>query len=249
MITQLRWWIDSGIRSDRVPQICRWYHSNGIKWRGTKEPLFEGERGEWKSWLKTQHSKKTKIMASSSTTSRQIEGGKVEAVTNFLFLGFKITVDSDYIHKIKRNLLLARTAMINLNSVLRSRDQFPDKGLYSQSYGFSSSHVWMWEKDHKEGWTLRNWCFQIVVLEKTLESLWTAKSSNQSTLKEINPEYSLEKLMQKQKLQYFGHLMRRPNSLEKTLMLGKIEGRRRSRQKRIRWLLTQWTWIWANSGR
>ena len=175
--------------------------------------------------------------------------GKSGSSDRFSFLGLQNHCGQWLRHEIKRNLLLGRKAMINLNSVLRSRDQFPDKGLYSQSYGFSSSHVWMWEKDHKEGWTLRNWCFQSVVLEKTLESPWTAKSSNQSTLNEINPEYSLEKLMQKQKLQYFGHLMRRPNSLEKTLMLGKIEGRRRSRQKRIRWLLTQWTWIWANSGR
>ena len=96
------------------------------------------------------------------------------------------------------------------------------KGQYSQSYGFSSSHVRMWELDHKKDGVPKNWCSWTVVLEKTL---WTARRSNQSILKEINPEYSLEGLMPKLKLWYFGHLMRRANSLEKTLMLGKIEGR------------------------
>ena len=90
----------------------------------------------------------------------------------------------------------------------------------------------MWELDHKEGQALKNWCFQTVVLEKILET----RRSNQSILKEISPEYSLEGLMLKLKLQYFGHLMRRANSLEKTLMLGKIEGKRRRGRQRMRWL-------------
>ena len=111
-----------------------------------------------------------------------------------------------------------------------------NKGQYSQSYGFSSGHVWIWELDHKEGWALKNWCFRTGVLEKTLESPWTARRSNQSILKEISPEYSLEGLMLKLKLQYFGHLMWRADSLEKTLMLGKIEGRRKSGQQRMRCL-------------
>ena len=106
----------------------------------------------------------------------------------------------------------------------------------SQSYGLSSSHVWMWELDFKESWVPKNQCFWTVVLEKTLESLWTARRPNQSILKEISPGYSLEGLMLKLKLQSFGHLMRRTDSLEKTLMLGKIEGRRRRRQQRMRWL-------------
>ena len=91
----------------------------------------------------------------------------------------------------------------------------------------------MWELDHKEGWALKNWCFLTMVLEETLE---TARRSNQSILKEISPEYSLEGLMLKLKLQYFGHLIRRAHSLEKTLMLGKIEGRRRRGWQRMRWL-------------
>ena len=95
----------------------------------------------------------------------------------------------------------------------------------------------MWELDHKEGWVLKNCCFWIVVLEKTLESpLNSARRSNQSILKEISPEYSLEGLMLKLKLQFFGHLMWRADSLEKILMLGKIEGKRRRRQQRMRWL-------------
>ena len=113
---------------------------------------------------------------------------------------------------------------------------FANKGPSSQSYGFSSSHVRILELDHKEGWVLKNWCFQTGVLEKTLERTWTARRSNQSILKEINPEYSLERLMLKLKLQYFGCLMRRTDSFEKTLMLGKIEDRRRRGRQRMRWL-------------
>ena len=103
-------------------------------------------------------------------------------------------------------------------------------------YSFSSSHVWMWELDYKESWVPKNWCFWTVVLEKTLESPLDCKRSNQSIQKEINPEYSLEGLMLKLKLQYFGHLMQRADSFEKTLMLGKIEGRRRRGRQRMRWL-------------
>ena len=117
----------------------------------------------------------------------------------------------------------------------KQRHHFADKGPYSQSYGFSSSPVRMWELDHKKGWVSKNWCFQIVVLEKTLESPLDCKKIRPANLKEINPEYSLEGLMLKLKLQYFGHLMRRTDSLEKVLMLGKIESKRRGWQ-RMRWL-------------
>ena len=116
------------------------------------------------------------------------------------------------------------------------RHYLADKGLYTESYGFSSSQVQMWDLDRKEGWELKNRCFQIVVLENTLKSSLTARTSNQSILKEINSEYSLEGLMLKLKLQYFGHLMWRANSLEKPLMLGKIEGNRRRGQEGMRWL-------------
>ena len=112
---------------------------------------------------------------------------------------------------------------------------FANKCPYSQSYGFSSSQVWIWELDHKEGWALKNWCFRTVVLEKTLESPLDNKEIK-PILKGINPEYSLEGLMLKLRLQYFGHLMWKANSLEKTLMLGKIEGRMRREWQRMRWL-------------
>ena len=110
------------------------------------------------------------------------------------------------------------------------------KGLYSQSYGFTSSHIWMWELDNIKGWEPKNWCFWTVVLEKTLRVPWTAKRSNQSILKEISPVYSLEGLMLKPKLWYFGRLMWGVDSLEKNLMSQKIEGRRRRGQQRMRWL-------------
>ena len=94
----------------------------------------------------------------------------METVTDFIFLGSQITADGDYSHEIKRYLLLRGKAMTNLDSILKSRHYFTNKGPSSQSYGFSSSHVWMWELDYKESWALNNWCFWTVVLEKTLES-------------------------------------------------------------------------------
>ena len=119
-----------------------------------------------------------------------------------------------------------------------------------QTYGFSISNVCMWEVDHEEDWTPKNWWFQIVMLEKTLESPLDCKENQPVILKEINPEYSLEGLMLKLKLQYFGPLMQRANSLEKTVMLGKIEGRRRRGWQGWDGRMaspTQWTWIWVNS--
>ena len=124
-----------------------------------------------------------------------------------------------------------RKAMTNLDSILKKqRRYFADKSLSSQSYGFSSSYVWMWDLDHKEGWAPKIDAFELV-LEKTLNIPWIARR-NQSILKEINLEYSLEGLILK--LQYFGHLMWRADSFEKTLMLGKIEGTRRRGWQRIR---------------
>ena len=118
--------------------------------------------------------------------------------------------------------------------IKKQRHYFAYKGPYSWSYGFSSSHVRMWELVNKKVWAPKNWCFRTVVLEKTQRVSWKARRSNQLILKEIDPEYSLEEQMLK--LQYFGYLMWRANSLEKTLMLGKIEGRRRRRWQRMRWL-------------
>ena len=116
---------------------------------------------------------------------------------------------------------------------------------------FSGSHVWMWELEHKESWVPKNWCFWTVVLEKTLESLLLCKGIEPVILKEISPEYSLEGLTLKLKLQYFGHVRGRPDSLEKTLMLEKIEGRKRREDRRgDGWMasLTRWTWVRASSG-
>ena len=109
-----------------------------------------------------------------------------------------------------------------------------DKDLSSQSYDFFSSHVWMWGLDHKESWAPKNWLFWTAVLGKTLTVPWIERRSNQSILKEISPEYWLEGLMLKLKVQYFGHLMQRAASLEKTLMLGRIEGKRRRGRQRMR---------------
>ena len=120
--------------------------------------------------------------------------------------------------------------------IKKQRYYFTDKGLSNQSCDFSSNYVQILELNHKESWGPKNWCFWTVVLEKTLENSLDRKEIQQSILREISPEYSLEGLMLKLKLQYFGHLMRRTDSLEKTLVLGKIEGRRRRRRQRMRCL-------------
>ena len=120
--------------------------------------------------------------------------------------------------------------------IKKQRHHFANKDPYSQSYGFSSSQVPMWELDHKEGWEPKNWCFQIVVVEKNLENLSDCKEIKPVNCKGNQPEYSLEGLMLKLKLQYFGHLMWTAGSLEMSLMLGKIEGRRRKGHQRMRWL-------------
>ena len=119
--------------------------------------------------------------------------------------------------------------------IKKQRHHFTDKGPSSQSYSFSSSHVWMWELDHKaEHWRID--AFELWCWRRLLRVPWIIRRSNQSILKEISPEYSLEGQMLKLKLQYSGHLMWRTDSLEKTLMLGKFEGRRRRGRQRMRWL-------------
>ena len=115
--------------------------------------------------------------------------------------------------------------------IQKQRHYFANKGPSSQSYGFSSGHVWMWELDYKESWVPKNWCFWTWCWRRLLRVPWTARRSNQSSLKETSPEHSLEGLMLKLKLQYSGYLMQRTDSLEKTLMLGKIESRRRGRER------------------
>ena len=137
--------------------------------------------------------------------------------------------------EIKRQLVLERKAMTNWQCIKKQRYHFANKGTYSHNYDYSSSHIQTWQVDDKEGWTLKNWCFWIVVLEKTLESPLDCKEIK-SILKVMNPGYTLEGLILNLKLPYFGLLMQRADSLEKTLMLGKIEGKRRKGRQRMRWL-------------
>ena len=153
-----------------------------------------------------------------------------------LFLGgSKITADGDCSHEIKRHLVLGKKVMTNLDSILKSRDiTLPTKVSPVKAMFFSSSHVWMWELDHKEGWHWRIDAFELWCWRRLLRVPWTARRWNQSILKEISPEYSLEGVMLK--LQYLDHLIQRADSLEKILMLGKIEDRRRRGRQRMRWL-------------
>ena len=180
---------------------------------------------------------KSKIMASGPITSWQTVGETVETVTDFILGGSKITADGDCSHEIKRCLLLGGKAMTNLDSILKSRDiTLPTKVHLVKAmvfpvvrYGCESWTVKKAERQRINAFEL--WCWR-----RLLRVPWTARRSNQSILKEISPEYSLERLMLKLKLQYFGHLMQRTNSFEKALMLGKIEGGRRRGQQRMRWL-------------
>ena len=134
--------------------------------------------------------------------------------------------------------------------IKKQRHYFANKGPSSQSYGFSSSHVWMWELDHKESLALKNWCFWTVVLEKILESPLDSKEIQPAHPKGDQSWYSLEGLMLKLKLQYFGHLMWRTDLLEKTLMPGKIEGRKEDDRGWDSWMASPiwWTWVWASLG-
>ena len=178
-----------------------------------------------------------KIMVSGSITSWQIDGETMKTVTDFVFLGSKITADGDCSHEIQRHLLLGRTAMTNLDNILKSRDiTFLTKVHLVKAMVFPYIHVQMWELNYKESWVLKNGCFWTMVLEKTLESPLDCKE-----IKPVNPKGNqswifTEGLMLTLKFQYFGYLMWRTDSLEKTLMLGKIEGRRRRGWQRMRWL-------------
>ena len=158
---------------------------------------------------------KRKIMASGPfMANRWGNNGTSERL--FIFGGSKITADGDCSHEIKRRLLLGRKAVTNLDSMLKSRHCVANKGPSSQGYGVSGSPVWMWKLDYKESWVLKNW-FELWCWRRLLRVPWTARRSNQSILKEISPDYSLEGLMLKLKLQYFGHLMWRTDSLGKDL--------------------------------
>ena len=134
--------------------------------------------------------------------------------------------------------------------IKKQRHCFANKGQSGQCYGFSSGHVWMWELDYKESWALKNWCFWTMVLEKTLESPWTSRRSNQSILNDISPEYSLERLMSKLKLQYFDHLMRRTDSLQRPWCWERLKAGGEGDNRRWDvWMATptQRAWVWVNS--
>ena len=188
-----------------------------------KSLLVEVKEKSEKAGLKL-NIQKTKIMASGPITSWQIDGEIMETVTDFIFLGSKITADGDYSHEIKRHLLIERKAMTNLDSILKSRGitlltkVYLVKGMVFPVIIYGC-----------ENWTIkkaecqRTDAFELWFWRRLLRVPWIAREPNQSILKEISPEYSLEGLMLKLKLQYFGHLMGRTDTMEKTLMLGKIE--------------------------
>ena len=191
----------------------------------------ESEKGGLKLNLQ-----KTKIIVSGPITSWQIDGETVETVTDFIFGAYKSTADGDWCHKIKRCLLLGRKAVTNLDRIIKSRDITLPTNVHLVKamvfpvvmYGCES-----WTIEKAECWKID--AFELWHRKRLLRVPWAARKSNQSILKKVNPEYSLEVLMLKLKLQYFGHLMWRTDSLEKTLMLEKTEGRRRGLQ-RMRWL-------------
>ena len=160
--------------------------------------------------------------------------GKSNLVTDFIFLGSKITVDGYYSHEIKKLLLLGRKTITNLDSILKSRHHFAYKSAYSQSYGFSSSCVQMWELDHKEGWAPKNWCFQIMVLEKTLESSWDSKEIKPVNLKGNQSWRFIRRADAEASIVWPPDA--KSQLTGKDLDAGKIEGRRRRRWHRMRWL-------------
>ena len=179
----------------------------------------------------------TKIMASGPITSWEIDGETVETVADFIFLGSKITADGDCSHEIKRRLLLGRKVMTNPDSILKSRDiTLPTKVRLVKAMVFPVV------KYGCESWTVMKAkhqkidAFEVLCWRRLLRVPWTARRSNQSILKEISPRCSLEGLLLKLKLQYFGHLMQRIDSLENILMLGGIRVRRRRGGQRITWL-------------
>ena len=180
---------------------------------------------------------KTKIMTYGPIISWEIDGETVETVSEFIFLGSKITVSGDCSHEIKRHLLFGRKVMTNLDSILKNRDiTLPTKVCLVKAMVFPvvmyGCESWTVKKaEHQRIDAFELWCWR-----RLLRVPWTARRSNKSILNEISPGCSLEGLMQKLKLQYFGHLMQKVESLEKTLMLGGIGGRRRRGRQRMRWL-------------
>jgi len=219
---------------------------NNLRYADDTTLMAESEE-EWKSLLmnvKEESDKAglkvniqiTKIMASGPITSWQIDRETMEIVTDIIFLGSKITVDDDVAMRLKVFAPWKKSYDQSRSHIKKQTHYFANKGPSSQSYGFSSSHVWMWELDQKESRVLRIDAFELWCWRRLLRVPWTARRSNQSILKEISLGCSLEGLMLKLKLQCFGHLMWRVDSLEKTLILGGIGGKRRRGWQRMRWL-------------
>ena len=232
--------LNCGVREDSwqslgLPRICRWHHPYGRKWRGTKKPLDESERGEWKSWLKAQHSENEdhSIWSHHFMGNRCGNSGKCQT----LFLGAPKSQQMVTAALKLRRLLLGRKVMTNLDSIFKSRDiTLSTKVRLLQAmifpvvmYGCES-----WTVKKAERWRID--AFELWCWRRLLRVPWTARRSNQSILKEISPGCSLEGMMLNLKLQYFSHLMQRVDSLEKTQMLGGIRGRRRRGRPRMRWL-------------
>ena len=192
-----------------------------------KSLLMKGKEESEKVGLKL-NIQKTKIMASGPITSWEIDGETVATVSDFIFGGSKITADGDCSREIKRRSLLGRKVMTNLDSIVKSRDiTLPTKVHFVKAMVFPVVMCGCESWTAKKAECLRIDAFELWCWRRLLRVPWTARRSNQSILKEISPEYSLEGPMLKLKLQYFGHLMRRVDSLEKTLMLGGIGGKRR----------------------
>jgi len=188
---------------------------------------------------------KTKIIASNPITSWQIDRETIETVTDFIFLDSKFTADNDYSHEFKRRLLLGSKVMTNLDSILKSRDITLSTKVHlvkAMVFPIVMYGCECWTVKQAEHWRID--AFELWCWRRLLRVSWTARRSNHSILKDISREYSLERLMLKLKLQYFGHLMRRADSSEKTLILGKIEGDDRGDG----WMASpmRWTWVWAS---
>ena len=207
----------------------------------------ESEKAGWKLNIQ-----KTKIMASGPIISWQIDGETMETVTDFTSLDFKITADGYCSHEIKRYLLLRRKAMTSLDNILKKqRHYFANKGWSSQSYGLYSSHVWIWELDHKESWVLKNWCFWTMVLGKTLEYLLDSKE-----IQPVNPKGNqswifIVKSDAEAETPILWPLDAELTHLKRPWCWGRLKaGGEGDNRGGDGWMAspTQWTWVWVISG-
>ena len=212
------------------------------------KPLDESERGEWKSWLKNQHSKNEDHGIWSHHFMANRWGNWKQWQILFSWAQKSLWMVTAAM-KLKDACSLETKLWKTWQCIKKQRHYFANKVSSSQSYGFSNSHVWMSELDYKESWMPKNWCFLTVVLEKTLESPWTA---NQSILKDINPEYSLEGLMLKLKLQSLATWCKELTHWKRPWCWKRLRaGGKGYNRGWDCWIasLIQWTWVWANSGR